>query len=158
MTSDKIKKIPLNQSIKEVIKLSSLIEKCFVYSCKIDLPKELEILGNKTIFQGLIFSLINQGKKAYSNLDDLPNKIILLTCKLENEKEFSFSITYGGRGLSLLSRKIIQQSILALGDSSKESDIQKINKRIKKEFNGYLKIFSKKNMGTTIKCFFPLNQ
>ncbi len=150
------RKIPVNQKIREVITLSSLIKKGFIYSCKIDVPKELEIIGNEAIFQGLIFSLIKQAKKAYPK--KIPNKIILLTSKLESEKELSLSITDGGSGISFLSKKLLQQSILILGDGSKESDLQKINKEIKKEFGGYLKIFSKKNRGTTVKCFFPLNQ
>lgn len=156
MNQTEVRKILVDQAIREAISLSSLIEKCFIYSCKIDIPKELEIVGNKVIFQGLIFSLINQAKKAYSS--SLSNKIILLTSKLEGEKELSLSVTDGGKGLSFLSKKILKQSVLTLGDGSKESDIQKINKKIRREFGGYLKIFSRKNSGTTIKCFFPLNK
>lgn len=151
-----VRKIPVNQTIREAMTLSSLVEKSFIYSYKIDLPKELEIIGNRVVFQELLFCLINQAKKAYSN--NFPNKIILLTSKLESEKELSLSVTDGGNGLSFFSKKAIQQSVLTLGDGSKESDIQKINKKIKKDFGGYLKLFSKKNRGTTIKCFFPLNQ
>lgn len=152
------REIPINEAIVEIVTLNSLVDKDFIYSCKIDLPKEIKMHGNKTIFQNLVFKLISQAKKSYLNLNNLTNKIILLTCKFEDEKEFSLSVTYGGKGLSYLSKKIIKQNILILRENSEESDIQKINKKIKKEFNGYLKLFSKKNKGTTIKCFFPLNQ
>lgn len=153
-----VKKFPVGQTIREVMTLNSMIENGFIYSCKIDVPKEIELNGNKGIFQELIFSLINRAKLAYQKSGNLQNKIILLTSKLENETEISFSVTDGGDGLSFISKRLLQQSILTLGDGFKESNLQKINKKIKKEFSGYLKIISKKNVGTTIKCFFPLHQ
>jgi hypothetical protein len=134
-------------TIKEIVNLSSFSKKEFIFSSKIDLPNEIRIFGSKVVFQMLLLQLIKNARQAYDR--NLQNKIILITSKIENEKELSISVTNGGKGFSY--------NTFIFRERNNDLDINEINKIIKKNFNGYTKIFSKKNRGTTIKCFFPLN-
>ena len=147
----------VRKSISEVINLVKLSQRDFIYSIKIDLPEEIKILGNKTIFQGLLLKVLKNATKNYL-IENSQNRIILITSKIENPKTISFSATSGGKGLTFLKRTIGKKSFVIFREKNSDCDIYQINKIIKKEFRGRLEIISKKNKGSTFKCYFPLNQ
>lgn len=156
MNQQVVKSFPINQAIKEVVSLSSASKNNFIYSSKINVPDEVELIGRKALFQELLFKLIGNATKTYQ--DNLHNKIILITSKIENNKEFSLTVTSGGKGLSFLEKQLIKQNFFVLRDKNQHLNLCEIKRTIKKEFRGYLQIISARNKGTTIKCFFPLNQ
>lgn len=150
------KKFLVNAAIKEVKVLSALSQSKCVYSFKIDIPIELELFGNKAIFQELLFHLIKNADKAYEN--ELTNKIILVTSQIENDKELSVSVTHGGKSFSFLEQKLIKPVTFVFREDQKKLGIYQTKHTMKRFFNGYIKVYSKKNKGGTIKCYFPLNQ
>ena len=156
MNQIKKKKFLVNAATREVKQLSALSQKNFIYSFKTNVPSELELCGNKALFQEILFHLINNASKAYQ--DSLTNRIILITSQIENEKELSISVTHGGKGLSFLQKKLITQIAFIFKEDQTNLNIYQTNQAIKKFFNGHIKIISQKNKGTTIKCYFPLNQ
>jgi len=147
----------IKKSIEEVLNLAKLNKNEFIYSIKINLPEEIQIAGNKIIFQGLIFKLLKNASQAYS-LNDFQNRIILIIAKIESPAKFSLSITNGGRGLSFLEKTIGRQNLFIFREQDSDCSIQQINQTLKKEFKGNIKIISKKNKGATFTCYFPLNQ
>ncbi len=143
----------LKQTIEEIISANSSKDQGFIYSAKIDLPKELKLIGCRAIFQRLLIDLINNAKQAYET--NLPNKVVLITAKLENEREFSLSVSDGGKGISLFRKKLIKYGGMIFKDHN--STIYEINQLAKKEFKTKLKIISQTNKGTTIKYSFILH-
>jgi len=150
------KKFFAKKSINEVLNLVKLNQKSFIYSIKLDLPEEIEITGNKIIFQGLLFKLLKNANQAYS-FTNFQNKIVLITSKVENSTQISLSVTSGGKGLSFLEKTIKHNNILIFRDNNFDCNIRQINQTLKKEFKGKMEIISKKNKGSTLKCYFPLN-
>lgn len=147
----------VKKSIDEIISLAKSSQRDFIYSVKIDLPEEVQVVGNKTIFQGLLLKILKSATKNYFN-ENSQNKIILITSKIENPKTISFSATSGGKGLAFLARTIGKESSVIFREKNSGCNIYQINKTIKKEFKGHLEIISRKNKGSTFKCYFPLNQ
>lgn len=147
----------VKKSIDEVLNLVKLNQKSFIYSIKLDLPEEIEIAGKKIVFQGLLFKLLKNANQAYSFID-VQNKIILVTSKVEDSNLISLSVTCGGKGLSFLEKTIKKDSILLFRENSSSCNIRQISQTLKKEFKGKMEIISKKNKGSTFKCYFPLNQ
>lgn len=156
MDKNKVKSFFVKETIKEIILLGCSNKKDLIYTSKIDIPNETKVLGNKTMFQELIFGLIKNAYLSYGN--EFTNKIILFTSKVENKKEISISITSGGKGMSFFQKELVKYSILIFKNDHKKFDICNTNKIIKKEFSGSLTIFSQKNKGLTVKCLFPLVQ
>lgn len=151
------KNFPIKKSIEEILELIKLNQKDFVYSIKIDLSKEIKISGNEIIFQGILFKLLKNATKAYS-FNDFRNKIILITAKMEDSNKISFSVTNGGKGISFLEKTIGKKNLLVFRDKNSENYIYQIKQTLKREFKGNLEIISKKNKGSTFKCYFPSNQ
>lgn len=152
-----IKKFLIKKSIQEAVYLSKLSHKEFIYSIKIDLPNEVTLIGKKIIFQGIIFKLLKNATKTYS-FNDFRNKIILITATMESFNRISFSVTSGGKGVSFLEKTIGKKSLLVFRDKNSNNYIYQIKQTLKKEFRGNLEIITKKNKGSTFKCYFPLNQ
>lgn len=151
------KKFLVKKSIHEVLALVKISYKEFIYSIKINLPEEITLVGNEIVFQGILFKLLKNATKAYS-FHDVRNKIILITSTVEGASKISFSVTSGGRGTSFLEKTIGKRSLFIFREKTAENNIYLIKQTLKKEFRGSLEIISKKNKGSTFKCYFPLNQ
>jgi len=151
------KKFFIKKSIDEVLNLAKLNQKSFIYSVKLDLPEEIEVVGKKIIFQGLLFKLLKNANQAYF-FTNFQNKIILITSKIEGSNQISLSVTTGGKGLSFLEKTLKKDSVLIFGENNSDCNLRQINQTLKKEFKGKMEIISKKNKGLTLKCYFPLNR
>ncbi len=152
-----MKKFSVKSAINEVLYLTKLHKESIIYSVKIDLPEEIVLAGNKVIFQGILFKLLEKASQAYQ-VNNFQNKIILFTAKIENSQTISFSITHGGRGLSILEKTIGTDKLFIFREKHSRSDLSQISHTMKKEFKGKIEIISKKQKGSTFKCYFPLNQ
>jgi light-regulated signal transduction histidine kinase (bacteriophytochrome) len=152
-----VKSFLVKRSIEEVLSLSKLRQREFIYSIKIDLPEELRVAGNKTVFQELVIKLLQNASKAYS-LNNFQNKIILIVSKIENSNKVSLSVTSGGKGLSFLEKTVLNNNLFIFRERDSDYKIQQIIQELKKEFKGNMKVISRKNKGSTFKCYFPLNQ
>lgn len=156
MDKNKEKSFFLKQTIQEMIILGCFNKKDLISTSKIDIPNETKIFGNRAIFQELLYGLIVNAYLSYGK--EFLNKIILFTSQIENEKEVSVSVTSGGKGVSFFQKKLVDGEILLFKNDQKKIDLFSTNEILKKEFGGKLKIFSQKNKGLTVKCFFPLAQ
>lgn len=143
----------VKESIDEIVKLVSIKNSRFLYSSKINLPEELKINGQKKIFQNVVLQLLEKAKSSYD--EKLFNLIILITAKIENDHEFSVSVTYSGSGFSFLEKELINRAALLFRENNKNFQICSISRIIKHKFQAKLKIISEKNKGATIKCIFP---
>lgn len=152
-----MKKFLVKEAIDEVLHLIKIKQDTFIYSIKIDLPESIVLDGNKIIFQGLLFKLIEKAKQAYFS-HNFPNKIILITAKVEGSRMISFSVTHGGKGLSFLEKTMRKQNFFIFREKSSNFDFAQIYQVVKKEFKGKVMLISRKQKGSTFKCYFPLNQ
>ncbi len=152
-----MKKFLVKTAIKEVLSLVKLKKDATIYSIKIDLPEEMILFGNKIIFQGILFKLLEKANQAYCQ-NIFSNRIILVTAKIENSKVISFSVTHGGKGLSFLEKTIKTTNLFIFRENHRNTDLAQISHALKKEFKGKVEIISKKQKGATFKCYFPLNQ
>lgn len=152
-----MKKFLVKKTIEEVLYLAKLKKNSTIYSVKIDLPEEIVLSGNQIIFQGILFKLLEKANRAYS-ANNFQNKIILVTAKIEGSQEISFSVTHGGEGLSFLEKTIGVNNFFIFREKHLSLDLGEISYTLKKAFRGKMKIISKKDKGSTFKCYFPLNQ
>lgn len=152
-----MKKFLVKEAIDGVLLLSKIRKNTFIYSIKIDLPEELTLHGNKIIFQGILFKLLEKAKQAYAT-NNFQNKIILVTAKVEGANIVSFSVTHGGRSLSFFEKTIKTPNIFFFREQVSKFNFAQIHQVVKKEFKGKVIIISKKEKGSTFKCFFPLNR
>jgi hypothetical protein len=147
----------LKTAIKECLQISKLKHPDFIYLAKINLAATTKIVGNKVIFQSLLFKLLRNARYSYQPQYS-KNRVILIIALLKTQQQFSLSISNGGVGLSLLEKKLSQSRFFFLREGSNLQHINKISQIIKKYFHGQLDIISKKHKGQTISCLFPLNQ
>ncbi len=123
----------VDQIINETILQNKKLQKSFVYILKINLPEKTKMLGNKIHFQYFILKLIKNAENAYEN--NLNNKIILISCKMENNDIFSISVTHGGKKRNL---PILKDNLSS--------------------FYSPLKIIKKKIYCRTVKYYFSTNK
>jgi hypothetical protein len=150
-----LKSFFVKNAIYEAINLNKIQNPDFIYSIKIDLPDELQLIANKIFFQELILKLFKKTKTAYVN-QAFVNKIILFTAQLENAQKLSLSITNGGQKLSFFDKLIKAPNIFLLRDRTSHLELKTINYLVKTKFSGKLEIINKTKCGFTLKCYLPI--
>lgn len=110
---------------------------------------------NKFAIERLISKLINSSFLSYQ--EKSVNKIILINVGIDNESKVTISVTCGGKSISFLQKKLIEQKNLVLMEDCKNTEVYSIARIVIKELAGKIRIISKPRKGFTIICSFLLN-
>jgi len=142
----------LEQAIREILVINSSYKKNIIYSLQHKTPENLQLKGNKILFQEMLICLINNAIESYQ---DKTNRTILLTSSIQ-DKKLVLSITDGGTGMNWLERNIAFTKNFSLKDDHSGHGLYIVKRIVEKEFKGEIDIISQKKRGTTVRCFFPL--
>ena len=142
----------IETAIKEILIINSGYKRNLIYSYQNNLSEETKIIGNKILFQELLICLLNNADEAYQAKN---NKTVLVTTKKEDQNVV-ISITDGGVGMTWLEKSFALNKNFTLKENHSGQGLYLVKKIIEEEFSGKIELITRKNRGTTVKCFFPL--
>jgi K+-sensing histidine kinase KdpD len=144
----------INDALVEIILLNQCFHQEVSYSKQLKASQNMKINGNKLLFQEVINCLLNNAVEAYRS--EKNNKIVLIKTQFNN-KSLEINITDGGDGLNWLQQQMIGRKFYSLKEDHQGLGLYYAKKIIKNKFGGKIKIFSKKNYGSTVMIAIPLH-
>lgn len=133
----------LNKTIKDVVSRLKITNRRLVLIDKSNFPEKTIIGGEKKYFENFFWQLLVKAEASYG--ENCPNKIILISGRVNNKGKITLNITDGAR----LQRPAI------LREKSLRNELADSIFLIKNKFSGKLTIITNHKFGKTVSCLFP---
>lgn len=154
LNNDKNKELfAVNDALVEIILLNQCFHQDVSYAKKLKQSNNINLTGNKLLFQEVINCLLNNAVEAYQTKNY--NKIVLVKTQIK-QQNLQIAVTDGGNGMNWLEQQLIGKKFYSLKDDHQGVGLFYSKKIIKNKFFGKIKFISKKNQGSTAIIEIPL--